>query len=164
MATTKKRRPKSRHYKQLSVFDRTRIGTKHKEGMHVSDIAKLIKRDRSTVIREIARNSSGKLFGYRPEFAQKKAWVRREQHGVRPLLKDKLIRDYVTTKMKDGWSPEQVQLRLPIDHPGKTISYEAIYQFVYAKVNDCGTTKKGEVDLRPWPGPQISYTNLVIIR
>ncbi len=69
MAQRKKRRLKRHHYKQLSVFDRTRIGTKHKDGMHVCDIAKLIKRDRSTVIRELARNNSGKLFGYRPGFA-----------------------------------------------------------------------------------------------
>lgn len=148
MAKRRTRRQKRRHYKQLSVFDRTRIGTKYKEGMHVSDIAKLIKRDRSTVIREIARNSSGKILGYRPEFAHKKAWARREKQGVRPLLKNKLIREYVTNKMQDGWSPEQIQLRLPLEHLRHTISYEAIYQFVYARVNPSGTIKKGTLDLR----------------
>ena len=113
MAHRRKRRPERRQYKHLSVFDRTRIGTKYKEGMHVRDIATLIKRDRSTVIRELARNSSGKLLGYRPEFAHKKAWKKREKRGVRPLLKNKLIRDYVATKMKDGWSPEQIHTATP---------------------------------------------------
>lgn len=149
MAQRKKRPPHGRHYKHLSVFDRTRIGTKHKEGMHVRDIAKLIKRDRSTVIRELARNSSGKRLGYRPEFAHKKAWAKREKRGVRPLLKSRLIREYATGKMKEGWSPEQIQLRLPIDHPGHAISYEAIYQYVYAHVHKGGTIKKGHDDLRP---------------
>lgn len=148
MAQRKKRRPKRRHYQHLSVFDRTRIGTKFKEGVHVRDIAKLIKRNRSTVIRELARNSSGERLGYRPEFAHKKAWKKREKRGCRPLLKNKLIRDYVTTKMKDGWSPEQIQLRLPIDHRGQSISYEAVYQYVYAHVNNSGTIKKGHEDLR----------------
>ena len=149
MAQQKPRRLKRRHYKHLTVFDRTRIGTKFKEGMHVSDIAKLIKRNRSTVIRELARNHSGKRLGYRPEFAHKKAWAKREKRGHRPLLKNKTIREYVAAKMKDGWSPEQIQLRLPIDHKGQTISYEAIYQYVYAYVNLGGTIKKGHEDLRP---------------
>ena len=30
-----------------------------------------------------------------------------------------------------GWSPEQISGRLPLDHPGLTISHEAIYQFIY---------------------------------
>lgn len=149
MAQGKKRCAKRRHYQHLSVFDRTRIGTKHKEGMHVRDIATLIKRDRSTVIRELARNGSGKRLGYRPEFAHKKAWAKREKRGVRPLLKNKTIREYAIAKMKVGWSPEQIHLRLPIDHPQQTISYEAIYQYVYAHVNKGGTIKKGHDDLRP---------------
>jgi IS30 family transposase len=30
-----------------------------------------------------------------------------------------------------GWSPELIAGRLGMDHPGKTISYEAIYQYLY---------------------------------
>lgn len=149
MAQNEKRRPKRRHYQHLSVFDRTRIGTRWKEGLHVCAIAKLIKRDRSTVIREIERNGSGKQRRYRPEAAHKKAFARREKRGIRPLLKDQLIRDYVEAKMQIGWSPEQIQMRLPKDHPGHAISYEAIYQYVYARVNKGGTVKKGYADLRP---------------
>ena len=33
--------------------------------------------------------------------------------------------------MKLGWSIEQISIRLPIDHKRQSISYEAIYQFVY---------------------------------
>ena len=153
MAHRKKWRSKRRKsYKHLSVFDRTRIGTKFKEGMHVSEIAKLIKRDRSTVIRELGRNSSGKRLGYRPEFAHTKAFEKRERRGVRPLLKNTTIREYAVEKMKIGWSPEQIHLRLPIDHKGLTISPEAIYQYVYAQVRRGGNgkVKKGCEDLRPY--------------
>jgi transposase, IS30 family len=148
MAHEKKRRPKCRHYQHLSVFDRARIGLKYNEGMHVKDIAALIKRNRSTVIRELARNGSGERLGYRPEAAHKKAFTRREKRGVRPLLKNDLVRTYVTTKLKDGWSPEQIHLRLPLDCKGEHISYEAIYQYVYAHVNPGGTMQKGHEDLR----------------
>lgn len=148
MAQRKKRRSTRRHYQHLSVFDRTRIGVKFSEGMHVRDIARLVKRDRSTIIRELTRNGSGARLGYRSEIAHKKAHARREKRGVRPLLKNDLVRTYVTTKLKEGWSPEQIHLRLPLDHTGHTISYEAIYRYVYAHVNPGGTMQKGHEDLR----------------
>lgn len=148
----KRKGPKKRvkQYRHLTVFDRALIGQKHKEGMHEGEIAKLIKRDRSTVIREIARNSSGATLGYRPEFAHTKALAKREKRGVRPLLKNHTTRSYAIEKLKLGWSPEQISIRLPIDHEGKTISGEAIYQYVYAQVRRSGngTVKDGCEDLR----------------
>jgi IS30 family transposase len=52
--------------------------------------------------------------------------------------------------MKLGWSPEQISIRLSIDHKGESISYEAIYQFVYAQVyrGGNGYVKKDCEDLR----------------
>ena len=34
-------------------------------------------------------------------------------------------------KLKLGWSPELIAGRLKIDHPGYSISYEAVYQYIY---------------------------------
>src|SRR3989344_6066740 len=153
MAQSKKRPGKGcKRYKHLTVFDRALIGQKYKEGMHEKDIAKLIKRNRSTVIREIARNSSGTNLGYRPEFARTKALAKRAKRGVRPLLRNARIRTYVVQKLKLGWSPEQISIRLPIDHRGLSISPEAIYQYVYAQVRrgGSGTMKNGREDLRPY--------------
>lgn len=150
--TTRRPRKGRKKYKHLTVFDRALIGQKHKEGMHEEDIAKLIKRSRSTVTREIARNSSGESLGYRPEFAHTKALAKRGQRGVRPLLKSARIRKYVVQKLKLGWSPEQISIRLPIDHKGPSISPEAIYQYIYAQVRRGGNgkVKKGCEDLRPY--------------
>ena len=50
----------------------------------------------------------------------------------------------VEQKLQLGWSPEQIAGRLPIDHPGKRVSYETIYQFIFktrrdlAKYLQCG--------------------------
>lgn len=65
------------------------------------------------------------------------------------------LKTYVVSKLKDGWSPEQVALRLPIEHPKDRrmrISYEAIYQYVYAQVHRGGNgkVKQGREDLRPY--------------
>jgi IS30 family transposase len=151
MAQKKRGHPRTvKRYKHLTVFERAIIGQKHKDGWHVEKIAKLAKRERSTVIREIARNGSGPQLGYRPEFAHTKALKRRVHRGVRPRLKSELIRRYVTEKLKLGWSPEQISIRLPIDHPEQTISPEAIYQYIYTSFVNVGTGKvrAGHEDLR----------------
>lgn len=148
MHTKRKGRRKRTH---LSVFDRTKIALKRLEGWGVRDIATFLKRPPSTISRELRRNASGKVKKrYRPEVAHKKAMVRKEAHGIRPLLKSEKIRTYVREKMQLGWSPEQIALRLPMDHTGLTISYEAIYQYVYAQVarHGNGKVKKGCQDLR----------------
>ena len=78
------------------------------------------------------------------------ALERDNARGKRVRLKNETTREYVTEKMKLGWSPEQISLRLPIDYAGETISYEAIYQFVYAQIHrgGNGTLKEGCEDLR----------------
>ncbi len=71
--------------------------------------------------------------------------------GKKPTrLKNNLIRSYVKEKMKLGWSPEQISIRLPIDHRGNEISHEAVYQFIYAQVmrGGNGKVKDGCEDLR----------------
>ncbi len=61
MAQKQRGHPRAvKQYKHLTVFERSIIGQKYKEGLHGDDIAKLIKRDRSTVIREIERNGAPK--------------------------------------------------------------------------------------------------------
>lgn len=146
------RRGRIQHYTHLTVFDRALIAQKHSEGMHESDIAKLIKRDRSTVIRELARHSSPKHKRYRPDVAHGKALAKRAERGIRPRLKSADIREYVVSHLKLGWSPEQIAIRLSIDHKGQAISGEAIYQYVYAQVRRGGNgmVRKGCEDLRPY--------------
>ena len=34
-------------------------------------------------------------------------------------------------KLKEGWSPEQIAGRIPIDIPGKRVSHETIYQYIF---------------------------------
>ena len=48
-------------------------------------------------------------------------------------VRDEHVRAYVIEKLKAGWSPEQIAGRIKIDCPGKKVSHEAIYQFVYRR-------------------------------
>jgi len=46
-------------------------------------------------------------------------------------LKSDRIRDYVISKLNQDSSPEQIAGRIGIDHPGLSISHEAIYSYIY---------------------------------
>jgi IS30 family transposase len=70
------------------------------------------------------------------------------QRGKRPRLKNPFIRDYVVGKLKDDFSPEQISGRLTLDHPGYSISPEAIYQFIYAQYKRGGFGECVGIDLR----------------
>jgi IS30 family transposase len=56
---------------------------------------------------------------------------KRENASKRQRLKNEQTVSYVTSKLKEGWSPEQISGRISIDHPELSISHEAIYQYIY---------------------------------
>lgn len=143
---------KRKGFEHLTVFDRAIIGQKHKEGLSFGRIAKIIGRTKSSVFREIERHKSKELGFYRADVAHQKALEKRGKRGVRPRLKNDEVRAYATAKLKLGWSPEQISLRLPIDNPRQTISHEAIYRFVYAQIyrEGNGKLKTGGEDLRKY--------------
>ena len=143
---------KRKRFKHLSVFDRAIIGQKRKEGLSCGEIGKIIGRPKSTVFREVEKRKSKELGFYRADVAHEKALNKRGKRGVRERLKNETIRSYVKEKLKLGWSPEQIALRLPIDHPGEIISHEAIYQYVYAQIyrDGNGAVKEGGEDLRKY--------------
>jgi transposase, IS30 family len=110
-------------------------------------------RNKSTVSREIGgrpRKGHGKYQAYRANCEA----VEREGHrGKRERLKNADIRKHVAEKLKIGWTPEQIEMRIGKElGKGYSISYEAIYQFVYSQMQRGGNgkVKKGCEDLRPY--------------
>jgi IS30 family transposase len=92
---------------------------------------------------------------YRADVVQRTIEARRHKQGRTTKLIHEPLKKYVIVKLKLGWSPEQISLRLPIEYKTDTlmrISYEAIYQYVYSLVHrgGHGVMKKGQVDLRPY--------------
>jgi transposase, IS30 family len=120
-----------KQYNHLNQEERELIAQYRYEGKSLGFIAKALSRDRSSISRELSRNSSTEYKRYTPCRAHARAEQRWVTVHRRPRLKNDLIRRYVTKKLTEGWSPEQIAGRLPIDHPGQVISHEAIYQFIY---------------------------------
>lgn len=127
-----------RHYKQIADKERDWIGRMKAKGKSLRAIACFLKRNPSSILREIRRNQ-GTLFGksdYFPTVAHRLASKRRSETHKRKRLKDERIFQYVQEKLRRRWSPELISGRLPKDLPGTGISHEAIYQWIYAEAKE----------------------------
>ena len=96
-------------------------------GQSLGEIALVVGRDKSTISREIARNSGGR--GYRFKQADAKARARRSEASRTPKKLTPKLQDTIKEKLLEDWSPEQISGRLKLE--GKAISHETIYQFVW---------------------------------
>jgi len=96
-----------------------------------SEIAKLMGRDRSTIYREIGRNTGGR--GYRPKQAQHKAAERRLRCRREPKMSDPKLKSSVRRLLKKAWSPDQIAkwLRRKFPrNPEKHVSHQTIYVWI----------------------------------
>jgi IS30 family transposase len=119
-------------YSQLSLAERDHLSNLRNQGLTLNEIAKRLKRDKSTISRELSRNGAPINDAYGGGSANRRAEQRKRQAGCRPRLKHAKIRSYVKRKLRAGWSPEQIAGRLPQQLSGLRISHEAIYQYIYS--------------------------------
>ena len=122
----------TKEYIHLSIFERDKITIMLSEKKTLGEIGKELGRSKSTISRELKRNSSAEYKLYLSHRAHARSVLRRGEASSRPRLKDKRIMSYVHNKLKEGWSPEQISGRIGIDFPNLSISHEAIYQYVYS--------------------------------
>lgn len=119
-------------YKQLNPNERDILAVLKSKGKSLREIASVLKRSPSTLSRELKRNAPPIYTGYYLSHkAQDRADRRNRESHQRQRLKNDFIRQYVEKRLSWGWSPELIAGRLVIDHPGLSISHEAIYQWVY---------------------------------
>jgi IS30 family transposase len=139
-------------YKHFSVEERERIEKGIWEKRSIRSIAKELGRSHSSVLREIKRHNPEQPKRYIPRVAQARALERRKSRGRKDRLKNKTLRTYVTKKLKEKWSPEQIANTITSEYRQKRISHEAIYQYIYAQVHrqGYGHTKPQCEDLRPY--------------
>lgn len=142
-------------YNHLSIEEREKIQELLWQSKSVRHIAQELGRSPSSISREIKRNKPPERNRYTPRVAHERAVKKRSSRGAPKLEKDDALREYVVEKLKLGWSPEQISIRLPVDHKDNQdmrISYEAIYQHIYSLVHrdGHGAIKEGCEDLRPY--------------
>ena len=123
------------HYKHLTPEEREKILLLRSKNYSISYIAAAIGRNKSTVSRELSRNSIAGV--YSAVSAQAAYQKRRRNCRAKHKLSNLDIFQYVQDKfLEHQWSPEQIAGRLKIENANMSISYSTIYRGIYAGVFD----------------------------
>ena len=114
-----------RSYTHLTQDERYHIYGLRKSGMSLTGIAREMRRNKSTVSRELRRNLGGK--GYRPKQAQEK-YTGRIKAAYKNVKMTPGLVGRIGELLHEKWSPEQISGRLKLE--GVCISHESIYRHV----------------------------------
>jgi IS30 family transposase len=126
-------RPGGRGHR-LSLDERIAIMRGVDAGLRAAEIGRRIGRDRSTVGREIARNSNAD-----GDYHARMAHGRAARNAQRPKpfkLANNPMCASIAAWMDDGWSPRLIAQMLARDHPGDRlmqVSHETIYRCLYVQ-------------------------------
>jgi IS30 family transposase len=112
-------------YTQLTQEERYQIHALLQAGNNQTHIARILNRHKSTISREIQRNTG--LRGYRPQQAQRLTEGRRAAKAQARISESTWFD--VEQLLKQDWSPEQISLWLKAE-PRRVISHEWIYQYI----------------------------------
>ena len=111
----------------LTLSEREDIMLMRRDGRGVSEIARAIGRDKSTVSRELGRNSCERF--YRASTAQRRYEGRRVACHRRRALDDDCVFNLVRDKfLEEQWSPEQIEGRLALELGESPVSDTTIYR------------------------------------
>jgi len=124
-------------YTHLTSEERYTLSTMRKQGYSVATIASALNRHRSTLYRELERNSCYHVDkAYRPSKAQYRAIARRSKQR-RYTQFSKLDFLPVRTLIRQKWSPEQISGVLT-SLGFKAMSHETIYKYIWKDKADGG--------------------------
>ncbi|MBX9902628.1 MAG: IS30 family transposase [Burkholderiaceae bacterium] len=121
-------------YTHLTQDERYQIYILKKAGHDQSAIAEIMERSKSTISRELKRNSGSR--GYRPKQAQALSLARQSTDNATTVHADTWA--FADAKLVLHWSPEQISGYLRVNNqPG--VSHESIYKRIYADKRLGGT-------------------------
>lgn len=122
-------------YKHFTLLERENLQLLLAKGIKVIDIAKALNKDKSSIYRELKRNSIRKC--YTPIIAESKYLKRRLKCRPKKKLDNKELFDFCFAKIvDDNWSPEQISGRLKEEHNKMNISPPTIYRGINEGIFD----------------------------
>ncbi len=118
-----------KNYNHISNYKRIELATLHRNGYSISNISKQLKLHRSTVYRELKRNSRPRG-SYEAYYANNLSEIRKERFAKNRKFTSQMIILIKEKLEKQQWSPEQIngyciQNNIPM------VSHERIYQYIY---------------------------------
>ena len=127
-------------YHHLTRDQRCQLYTLKKRGDSVSVITNELRVHRSTIYRELKRNTGNR--GYRFKQANKKALERRRDASSQRQKMTSTIISIIEKKLRLQWSPVQISGWLNEQTSLTRVSHEAIYQHVWADKHKGGMLYK----------------------
>ena len=141
-------------YKHLTQYERYYIWQRNATFENPNKIAKALKVHRSTVYRELSRNKN-EYGQYITGSAELKSSARRSMASSTRKNKFTAVAiEYITTKLKATWSPEQISGRMKSDLD-ISISHVSIYAYIWKDKANGGKLYK----LLPHQGKAYKYGN-----
>lgn len=120
-------------YKHITSKQRVEIGVLLRAGHNLSSIAQILEKHSSTLSRELKRNSKyGKYSVITAKHRTRERRIKANQR-FRKIENNIWIQEYIKTKMKKCWSPEQIAGRLKRKYGKTIVCHETIYQYIYNK-------------------------------
>lgn len=123
-----------KRYSHLTEHERVVIGILRKKDYSIREIATALKRNPSTISRELKRN---KWEYFRSEYnaisAQRQYEKRMKTKGkmTRSTIWRQEVQEYIVKKLEAGWAPEVISGRMKLENDPHYVSHETIYQFIY---------------------------------
>lgn len=124
-----------RSYSHIDLDERRKIARWRTAGLSVDAIAEQLGRHRSSIFREIKRNTFidkvvPDLTGYYCVTAHAMSCERRAK--LRKLARFTHVRQSVIERIIHGWSPQQIAGRMRLERHPISVSHETIYKFAYS--------------------------------
>ena len=127
----------TKKYSHLSFEEREEIAIGLEKGLKQCEIAELLKRNPSTISREMKRNTFILPYvKYRANAAQRRADFRNKFGHKRKRIPNKRLRRFICRYLKKGYSPEIIAAIAPEKNEGWKTNYETIYQWIYIDRKD----------------------------
>ena len=122
-------------YNHFAIFERENLMLWFSMGLSISQIAKNLARNKSSVLREIKRNSKDN--NYIACEAQQNYLSNRKNSKKHKILENKTLKDFIADKFfNHQWLPEQIAERLKFELGSSSISFMTIYRGIYNGVFD----------------------------
>ena len=122
-----------RTFKQITYRDRVMISRLKACGFSLSDIARRLGKNKSSISRELKRNDERfgdeHYGGWIAEEAQRYRNLRTWKANQVRRRKTLETKKWVIERLKDGWSPQQIAGRSKVDGP-EALSHECVYQMI----------------------------------
>jgi len=115
-------------YNQLTLDERCRLRGMIEMELPKTEIARRLGRHRSTIDRELERNSN--VDGYRPDTADRRAWARRLRGSK--IERSTRLSAHIEDRLAMGWSPEQIAGRMELEGVEHGVCTESIYRHVFS--------------------------------